>query len=521
MPPGEKDALRSLKIFLQTAVPLYTIRFKDLPWEDLKQIMRESEKVLQESGELAVFTTIKKDATAKAFNAIAKAIAALSFVPQGIDIFGLHFETKYEGPSMGKVLKRIAPPLAGPPAHELTLEEFVGHPKMVDESLAAWNEEAFLLHRAPYLHDYRIVSQFFCTEPRLTYFIDSPRLTFECYSVAVLKKNPTYAILLSDMIDESTRETLLEQNLVGEFYPDAFGNVLGILEAHRGKGVGPEFLAAAIEATGNVSPPPAFSPAGLKTRKKAHKIIVRNALLRGDQVPEKVLDEYPDLQKTYRDYRLNHAMGAAADPGQEPAAEEFEHAVRRAFMGVYGPPSDPAAIQMDIRSSYLPEGRKLGWTEPHPYHVLVITESGWVQDPYGPGTEHREWDRAMKVLHSLGWPQAWWDSINPAVHVVMTGAVRGPAERALPATTNGPKFWDKMADIYRRMGGERFLKWAERAVAPRDAWAHAVNMMAWNDRNSEFNLDPNIAESRETREGDEVTEADVALAMESMAEGMV
>lgn len=292
-------SLRILKDFLQTAVPLWTIGFKDLPWEDLKQIMRASEKVLEESGELAVFTTIKKGETAKAFNAIARAIAALSFVPRGIDIFGLHFETKYEGPAIGKVLKRTAPPLAGPQAHELTLEEFVGHPKMVDESLAAWSEEAFLLYRVPYLDNYRIViHHFFCTEPTRTYWIDSPRLIFECYSVAVLKKNPTYAILLSDMIDESTWKTLLERNIVGEFYPDAFGNVLGILEAHRGKGVGPEFLAAAIEATGNVSPPPAFSPAGLKNRKKAHKILVHNAILRGDPVPETVLQEYPDLKKT-------------------------------------------------------------------------------------------------------------------------------------------------------------------------------------------------------------------------------
>lgn len=89
--------LRILKELLQTAVPLWTIRFKDLSWEDLKRIMRESEKVLEESGEFATFAQFKKGETAKAFNAIAKAIAALSFVPQGIDIFGLHFEARHEG----------------------------------------------------------------------------------------------------------------------------------------------------------------------------------------------------------------------------------------------------------------------------------------------------------------------------------------------------------------------------------------------------------------------------------------
>lgn len=95
------DTLKILKEFLQTAVPLWIMRFKDVPWEDLKLIMKESERILEESGELAVFAQVKQGQTAKAFNAIARAIAALSFVPGGIEIFGRHFETKYEGPAMG------------------------------------------------------------------------------------------------------------------------------------------------------------------------------------------------------------------------------------------------------------------------------------------------------------------------------------------------------------------------------------------------------------------------------------
>lgn len=91
MPP---DTLKLLQEFLQTAVPLWTIRFKDLPWEDLQEIMKESETILEQSGELAVFVRVKKGETAKIFNAVAKAIAALSFVPGGIDIFGRHFETE-------------------------------------------------------------------------------------------------------------------------------------------------------------------------------------------------------------------------------------------------------------------------------------------------------------------------------------------------------------------------------------------------------------------------------------------
>jgi hypothetical protein len=129
VPHGESHSadytLRTLKLFLQTAVPLWTIRFKDLSWEELKQIMRESEKVLEELGELATFAQFKKGETAKAFNAIAKAIAALSFVPQGIDIFGLHFETKYEGPMMGRVNHDA--PISGEPVIGLTEKGFRIH----------------------------------------------------------------------------------------------------------------------------------------------------------------------------------------------------------------------------------------------------------------------------------------------------------------------------------------------------------------------------------------------------------
>lgn len=90
----------------------------------------------------------------------------------------------------------------------------------------------------------------------------------------------------------------------------------------------------------------------------------------------------------------------------------------------------------------------------------------------------------------------------------------------MPRTTHGPRFWDELFAIYEELGHDAFLDWAEKAVRPQEAWEHAVKMMAWNDRNSEFNLDRKIAESRKTREGDRITEADVAAALESMLEGM-
>lgn len=135
------DTLKLLQEFLQMAVPLWIMRFKGLPWEDLKQVMKESETVLEESGELATFAQFKQGQSAKAFNAIAKAIAALSFVPGGIEIFGRHFETKYEGPGMGgsakgpkDLRKRVicVDPWFVAPLHEITDET---HFETISESM--------------------------------------------------------------------------------------------------------------------------------------------------------------------------------------------------------------------------------------------------------------------------------------------------------------------------------------------------------------------------------------------------
>lgn len=186
----------------------------------------------------------------------------------------------------------IAKPLEGPPAHELTVEEFVGEPRMVSEDLGRWNEEAFILY-GPRPEDYRVVRRnFYSVGPRMLFYIDRPKEIIERYSLALLLDNPLHAILLSQPVDAKTGEALADEGAVGEFHPDPFGNLLGIFEAHRGKGVGPEFLAAAIEETGNVAPPPAYSPAGYRNRIRAHAVLVRNALKREDKIPEKVLKQY-------------------------------------------------------------------------------------------------------------------------------------------------------------------------------------------------------------------------------------
>lgn len=188
----------------------------------------------------------------------------------------------------------IAPAQSGPPAHERTLEEFVGEDPEVSQEYGGWSEESFILHRAPYLKDYEIKTRdFYCHEPRKYWTPEGPRDQFHCYSVAVPKDRPAYALLLADMIDAETGKKVISEDMVGEFYAAPFRtNILGIFESHRGKGVGPHFVAAAIEATGHVEPSGAYSPAGLRTRKRAYKILVFNAVERGEAVPERVLLEY-------------------------------------------------------------------------------------------------------------------------------------------------------------------------------------------------------------------------------------
>jgi hypothetical protein len=105
-------------------------------------------------------------------------------------------------------------------------------------------------------------------------------------------------------------------------------------------------------------------------------------------------------------------------PRPASQAEVWENAVRQAFVDVYGAPKDLGVVERTIRSSDLPEGRKLGWTKADPDVVLVMTESAWVQEPYSSKQDHDNWDRVIELLKSRGWTSAGWDSINAAVQVV-------------------------------------------------------------------------------------------------------
>lgn len=73
------------------AVPLWRLKFDELSWEERQRICAESEKVLEQVGEAVLFKTKKTGDSARGFNAVAQAIAALSYAPGGITIFGHHW----------------------------------------------------------------------------------------------------------------------------------------------------------------------------------------------------------------------------------------------------------------------------------------------------------------------------------------------------------------------------------------------------------------------------------------------
>lgn len=81
---------------LQAAVPLWQMRLQDQDWPYFLGRLAEAQEVLFKSSEALLGFGGKKGEAADAFNAVAEAIAILSFCPGGIDIFGQHWEGKLE-----------------------------------------------------------------------------------------------------------------------------------------------------------------------------------------------------------------------------------------------------------------------------------------------------------------------------------------------------------------------------------------------------------------------------------------
>jgi hypothetical protein len=99
-------------------------------------------------------------------------------------------------------------------------------------------------------------------------------------------------------------------------------------------------------------------------------------------------------------------------------ANHFADAVREAFIQVYGPPARKEYLE-SVRPSWSDDGVAQGWHDPDPGVVIVGTEYGWIQDPWSSvRDEHKNWEKAMRVLKHNGWDQVNFESINAGVHIV-------------------------------------------------------------------------------------------------------
>lgn len=86
-----------LKISLSAAVPLWIERLKEQPYEQLIKRAGECGQIIAEKGDMLMFKSSKRGETARAFNALAEALAILAFSPGGVTFVGLHFEAVHLG----------------------------------------------------------------------------------------------------------------------------------------------------------------------------------------------------------------------------------------------------------------------------------------------------------------------------------------------------------------------------------------------------------------------------------------
>lgn len=77
---------------LQAAVPLWQMKLQEKSWAHLQGRLSVAQEVLFKSSEALLGFGGKKGEAAEAFNAVAEAIAILSFLPGGVTLFGQTWE---------------------------------------------------------------------------------------------------------------------------------------------------------------------------------------------------------------------------------------------------------------------------------------------------------------------------------------------------------------------------------------------------------------------------------------------
>jgi hypothetical protein len=87
----------TLAVSLSGAVPLWAMKIRQehpSDWDYIKARAEACSQVIAEHGDNILFKSKKPGETARAFNALAEAIACLSFLPGGVTVFGQHWENE-------------------------------------------------------------------------------------------------------------------------------------------------------------------------------------------------------------------------------------------------------------------------------------------------------------------------------------------------------------------------------------------------------------------------------------------
>jgi len=95
-PPSADNGHEShLAIALSAAVPLWVTELSKRPLDELLAEAPKLAQIIAEKGDVIQFPGKRRGETAAAFNALARGIAILSFVPGGVTVFGERFENRH------------------------------------------------------------------------------------------------------------------------------------------------------------------------------------------------------------------------------------------------------------------------------------------------------------------------------------------------------------------------------------------------------------------------------------------
>lgn len=86
---------------LQLAVPMHVWQLQKLTPEEVASVAKDAAPLIAFKGDILLYGGGRKGEAAEVFNATARGIAALSLLPGGVTLFGIHWENHYLTTSEG------------------------------------------------------------------------------------------------------------------------------------------------------------------------------------------------------------------------------------------------------------------------------------------------------------------------------------------------------------------------------------------------------------------------------------